>query len=81
MSAPQNDIDSRLRRCFMIAFPGLSPTAIATAAQTNVKEWDSVAAITLVALIEEEFATSIDLELLPELISYATIRDYLGRTS
>ncbi|HUA83692.1 MAG TPA: acyl carrier protein [Bryobacteraceae bacterium] len=74
-----NDLDTRLRRCFSTAFPNLSPEAIPSAEQTEVEGWDSVAAITLIALIEEEFAAPIDLEALPELTSYRAIREYLER--
>jgi acyl carrier protein len=74
-----NDVDARLRRCFAIAFPDLNPAAVDAATQTNVPGWDSVAAITLIALIEEDFATTVDLEMLPELTSFAAIREYLGR--
>jgi acyl carrier protein len=76
-----NDVDVRLKRCFAVAFPSVPPDAIPRAEQASVEGWDSVAAITLVALIEEEFAITVDLDQLPELTSFAAIRRYLDQTA
>jgi acyl carrier protein len=50
---------------------------IPMADQGSVESWDSVAAITLVSVIEDEFQVTLDLELLPELTSFAAILAYL----
>jgi acyl carrier protein len=70
-------IDSQLTQCFATVFPGLKPEAITATTQQNNPAWDSVAAITLLAVIEEEFHIQIDLEQLASLDSYAKIRDWL----
>jgi acyl carrier protein len=45
----------------------------------SVPAWDSLAAVTLIAVLEQEFDTQIDLMELPELTSYQAVRDYLQR--
>ncbi len=72
------DAEARLTRCFLAAFPGLKREQIASASVQTVEKWDSVATVTLVALIEEEFGIQIDLEALDRLDSYRTILDYLN---
>ena len=53
---------SKLDHCFRIAFPNLDPAAISSANVDSVPQWDSVAQITLLNLIGEEFAIDIDFE-------------------
>ena len=53
---------SKLEQCFRIAFPNLDPAAISSASVDSVPQWDSVAQITLLNLIGEEFAIDIDFE-------------------
>ncbi|MBI3680695.1 MAG: acyl carrier protein [Acidobacteria bacterium] len=75
-----NDLQPRLVRCFQTVFPGLSESQARQATQAALENWDSVAAITLVTVIEEEFSTSVDLEELPELNSFEAIAAYLDGT-
>ncbi|MGA2713784.1 MAG: acyl carrier protein [Bryobacteraceae bacterium] len=67
----------RLVSCFQVVFPQLPVEKIPMADQGSVESWDSVAAITLVSVIEDEFQVTLDLELLPELTSFAAILAYL----
>jgi acyl carrier protein len=67
----------RLLKCFEIVFPQLERAEIPDASQANVPAWDSIAAITLVNVIEDEFAFTIDLEALPELDSFERILAYI----
>jgi acyl carrier protein len=53
---------TKLEQCFRIAFPTLDPAAIPLASVDRVPAWDSVAQITLLNLIGEEFAIDIDFE-------------------
>jgi len=76
-----NDVRQRLMKCFALVFPELSPAAIEQASYSTVAKWDSVAAITLLTVIEEEFGAAIDLELLPELNSFAAFEAHLGKCS
>ena len=51
-------------------FPDLPEAKIATASQSSVETWDSIAGVTLANVIEEEFSIEMDFELLPELDSF-----------
>ena len=50
----------RLADCFAAVFPELSKEEILRASPATVKSWDSVAVVTLLAVIEEEFGITID---------------------
>ena len=50
----------RLVNCFAAVFPELSYTEIVGASSATVKSWDSVAVVTLLTVIEEEFGISIE---------------------
>jgi acyl carrier protein len=52
---------------------------IPAASQASVEGWDSVAAITIVNLVEEEFGIQMDLDQLADLDSFSRIHDYLSR--
>ncbi len=73
------EIDQRLTRCFASVFPDLPPEQIPGASAESMSDWDSLAAVTLVAVLEQEFDIEIDLMELPELNSYGAVRSYLLR--
>jgi acyl carrier protein len=73
------ELDDRLTRCFASIFPALSPDQIRAASVETVPDWDSLAAVTLIAVLEEEFDTQIDLMEMTELTSYQAVRDYLQK--
>jgi len=73
------ELNDRLTRCFASVFPALPPNQITNASIETVPAWDSLAAVTLIAVLEQEFDTQIDLMELPELTSYHAVRDYLQR--
>jgi acyl carrier protein len=56
----------------------LSPEDIPRTVASSVPEWDSLAALTLVSLIEEEFNLRINLSEIGRLTSFAEIFDYLA---
>ena len=58
----QDQYVERLTACFEKVFPDLPPNAIRAAAHDNLPAWDSLAQVTLVALIGEEFRFDIDFE-------------------
>ena len=70
-------LEERLKRIFVTIFPHLSPNKIETADVETVETWDSVAAITLINLLEEEFGIEIDLDRASELRSFSEILGYL----
>lgn len=73
-----NEIRSRLKTCFATVFPDLPNEKIPAASQQLVSAWDSVAAISLVGVIEDEFNMQIDLEQVAELDSFDAIANYLS---
>jgi acyl carrier protein len=73
--------EDRLVRCFASVFPSLSPEQIYTASTESVEAWDSLAAVTLIAVIQEEFGVDFDLPDLSELTSFEAFRTYLAGKS
>jgi acyl carrier protein len=73
--------DERVRRCFQAAFPDLAPEDIASASVETVRDWDSLHAVILVALLEEAFAIRIPSRDYPRLRSHAAVTEYLTRVS
>lgn len=71
------DVGTRLVGCFLAVFPELNEVDIRSASQDRMEQWDSVAAITLVNVIEEEFSTQIDYDHLPNLDSFTKVLEYL----
>jgi acyl carrier protein len=57
-----NSVEEKLSRCFALVFPKLDPNQRANATTENTREWDSVAQVTLLTLIGEEFGIEIDFE-------------------
>ena len=72
-----SDLDARLARCFAAVFPALGDAAASSATVDTVPEWDSLASLTLVAVIEEEFAITIDDLDLPAITSFAAASSYV----
>jgi acyl carrier protein len=72
-----DQVHSRLRRCFEKVFPDVPAASIPEASQASIDAWDSIAAITLVNVIEDEFGFQVDFELLPGLDSFERILSYV----
>ena len=70
--------ENRLIRCFASVFPELTPEDIRVTSTESVGSWDSLSAVRLVAVIQEEFGVEIDSEALPDLDSFEAFRIYLG---
>ena len=73
------EIESRLLNCFATAFPELGPQEIPSVSMGSLASWDSLAGITLLSLIEEEFSISISPDGAAGLLSFELILDYLRR--
>jgi acyl carrier protein len=67
---------ARLRKCFSGVFPDLNEEQLLQASAAGLTQWDSLATLNLLALIEEEFGVSIDLDDLEEAPSF---KSFLGR--
>lgn len=72
-----DNVRQRLTACFSTVFPNLTAQEIPLAAPASVGNWDSLATITLVTVIEEEFSLQIPPEDLEQLASFELILDYL----
>ena len=53
---------ARLVKCFTTVFPDLNEEQTLQASAAGLEQWDSLATVNLLALIEEEFGVSIDLD-------------------
>ena len=73
------ELESRLANCFAAAFPELDPQEITLVAMGSLASWDSLAGITLLSLIEEEFGLSISPDDVADLVSFELILDYLKK--
>lgn len=71
--------NEQLLRCFASVFPSLQPDELRSLSVDSTGLWDSLATVTLVAVIEEECGVSIDPEILPELTSYQAFLDNLEK--
>lgn len=81
MSSPMNPIKEKVARCFSNVFPDIRQDEIPRASTASLAAWDSVAHITLLSSIAEEFGLDFELEDFEELVSYALIVDYLESKS
>jgi acyl carrier protein len=75
-----DNIEERLIKVFETVFPDLSAEQIVAATQSTVSAWDSVAAITLMNVMEEEFSIEIDFDRAAELSSFSEILGYVKET-
>jgi acyl carrier protein len=66
-----------LVRCFSSVLPALTIEEIRTASSDVPGIWDSLATVTLIAVVEEEFGIQIDQERVLELHSFAAWLNYI----
>ena len=64
-------IREKLLKCFSAVFPQLSPSEIAAANAENTSGWDSVAHVTLLTLVGEEFDIDVDFERFEHAMSFS----------
>jgi acyl carrier protein len=69
----------RLAGCFQLVFPDIQESEIPSASQATVAAWDSVAAITLVNVIEDEFGIELNPDDLADLDSFEKVYIYVER--
>jgi acyl carrier protein len=74
-----DDTHDRLVRCFSAVFPSLSPDSITRASVSNIEVWDSVASVTLLAAVEEEFGIEMEIQDLADLVSFEKVLEYLQK--
>jgi acyl carrier protein len=74
-----SDLRQRLSACFSSIFPDLSDKEIPLATMNSVDGWDSLATVTLIAVVEEEFGVQVSPDDLEQFASFELIVDYLQR--
>lgn len=72
-----DETQTRLEKCFLAVFPSLTRSTVYAADVKNTAGWDSVASVTLLAAVEEEFDIQIDLQDSTALFSFAGLLNYL----
>jgi acyl carrier protein len=72
------ELDNRLFRCISSIFSNLTYEDVRELSVTSLIETDSLAAVTLVAVIDEEFGVILDAETLVQLGSFHAIGQYLS---
>lgn len=72
------EIKSRLNRSFATVFPHLAPEKIPGANMDNAGSWDSVAHMTLLTVVDEEFGIETDPEDAENLTSWQALFDHVS---
>lgn len=73
-----NNIQERLINCFETVFPNLSREEVLAADFETVPAWDSLAVVTLVFVLEEEFGVSIGADDFSYMTSFESVRRFLA---
>jgi acyl carrier protein len=72
-----DDIQTRLLACFQAVFPERDEKALMQLSQATYPGWDSLASVTLVRLIEDQFHVQLDLFDLESLDSFDAMEKHL----
>jgi acyl carrier protein len=70
-------IKDRVLDCFCAVFPNYSRDELLTATRESISEWDSLAGITILTVIQQEFHLDIDLGELEHFNSVETVTKYV----
>jgi acyl carrier protein len=73
-----DSLEARLARCFSAVFPNLSPDQIRSASPETVDGWDSLKAVTLIEVVQEQFGVTIDPLAWPDLEDFDAFANYLA---
>jgi acyl carrier protein len=71
------NLELRLVRCFSSVFPDLNEEQIRNASIESVPEWHSLASVTLISVVQEEFGVQVSLTDLPSLVSFSAVQNYV----
>jgi len=74
---PTRSLRERLIECFRDVFPQIPGDAIPHASVETLPAWDSLATVTVLALIEEEFGVRVEPESIEGLTSFDRVLAYL----
>lgn len=71
------NIRDRLVQCFQAVFPSVPAAEAEQASRDTLESWDSLAGITLMSVVQEEFGVEVDLLEWAELESFSAIESYV----
>ena len=71
------NIPSRVSQCFLNVFPDLAAADLPRVSQAALPQWDTVAHVTLLSAISEEFQIELDDESFESLTSYLLVVDFV----
>ena len=74
-------IKEKLLKCFSAVFPELDPAGIESANVENTSGWDSIAHVTLLTLVSEEFGMEVDFEKFESAISFSGFLTLIRETT
>ena len=72
-----DEMEDRLIRCFSAVFPDLTAEQIRTSSSEFLSAWDSLTAVTLVAVLEQEFGVQVNPTDLPDVVSFEAVENYI----
>jgi acyl carrier protein len=72
-----DNLEDRLVRCFSSVFPDLKEDEIRNASVDSVPGWHSLASVTLISVVQEEFGVQVGLTDLPNLVSFSAVQNYV----
>jgi acyl carrier protein len=73
-----NDVKQRLEKCFSAVFPELSLEEIEKSTACHAANWDSLSAVTLLAVVQEEFGIDLDVN---DMESFRSFEEILKRVN
>jgi acyl carrier protein len=76
-----DQLTERVRDCFRSVFPDLSDEQIETAVRADTEEWDSLAALELVTVIEEEFEIQLSDGVVEGLVTFEAARNAVSQVA
>lgn len=69
----RNEIETNLLHCFAAVFPSLPVEAIPSASLHSTPEWDSLASVTLLAVLQQEFQIELPITELGQMMSFSKV--------
>jgi acyl carrier protein len=76
-----DQLTERVRNCFRAVFPDLSDEQIETAVRAETEEWDSLASLELLTVIEEEFGIQLSDEVVEGLDTFEAARNAVAQVA
>jgi acyl carrier protein len=76
-----DDLTERLLDCFRTVLEDLSDEQIKSAVRGEVDDWDSLATLTLITVVEEEFGITLDDEAVESFSSFEAARSAVAQAA